>query len=211
MTAAAETGDVQPSTPQTERAARVRVLAAQGRTDGQIAQTLGVSTRTVLRDRAQYGIQPAVPAGGNAHRSTELAEAVRRLNRAGLTDPQIADEIGVHRETVRTYRAVHGIPPAVPRGWAAARKARAEQQQRRAAEKTTGDAVPKRNAGDRIAPPTVPPGFRVGDWPPDSPEFRAASGVWAQAKRVAGGDVDKARLLARTALEALGLIGYSDE
>lgn len=42
----------------------------------------------------------------------ERVEAIRRLNRQGLTDPRIAARMRLSRWWIRELRRAHGIPPA---------------------------------------------------------------------------------------------------
>jgi WhiB family redox-sensing transcriptional regulator len=120
-----------------EEDSRLRYLAADpDRTNGTIARILGRPQASVRGRRRTLGIEPSVRRGRPkaaqqaAFRDdvaidlavagervdltpAERREALRRLHAARLSDPQIAERLGLHVRTVLRLRSELGLPAAV--------------------------------------------------------------------------------------------------
>jgi hypothetical protein len=120
-----------------EEDSRLRYLASDpDRTNGTIARILGRPQASVRGRRRTLGIAPSVRRGRPkaAHQAAfrddvavdlavsgqrveltpaERREALRRLHAARLSDPQIAERLGLHVRTVLRLRSELGLPAAV--------------------------------------------------------------------------------------------------
>lgn len=87
-------------------------LYDQGKTDGEIAESVGCAKDTVMKWRRRKGLTPNV----NKPKTPINYELVRRLYMAGLTDIEIAGALGCCRSAIQKWRAENLLPVNRPRG-----------------------------------------------------------------------------------------------
>lgn len=94
------------------RGADIARLSAEGHPDRVIAEQLGIRLSTVGSVRRHLGITKPVPVKAERPAPTRkrLAAKVHELHAAGLTDQQIADELGSSRHYIGITRRRLGLP-----------------------------------------------------------------------------------------------------
>lgn len=92
--------DPEPTTRVARHLARIRELAAAGRSDPEIAAILGRTVWAVAKLRQRYDIPPGVRPGGSSL-GTGWRSKIGALRNAGMTAEQIAAETGYTLRTVR--------------------------------------------------------------------------------------------------------------
>lgn len=91
-----------------ERRERVRILTAAGWTARHIAESLGVTDRTIVRDRRLLGVaQP-----GSTPMSNEELAAAARLLEDGCSYNDVSRTLGRHRHTLRKMFPGYGWTPS---------------------------------------------------------------------------------------------------
>lgn len=86
----------------------VREMVAAGKTDGEIAEAMGVTKSAVRSARGRLGLPVNLPPLTTA---SMRDQAIRALHAKGLTDRQIATEMELSDETIGLYRWRLGLKP----------------------------------------------------------------------------------------------------
>lgn len=99
-------------------AAKAQELYDQGMTDAQIAEAVGVRPRTVADWRKENGLPcHNGPRKTSAPRAKAWDEKLaRELYNQGLSDPQIAKAVGVHKQVIWNWRKANGMASKCGRG-----------------------------------------------------------------------------------------------
>lgn len=98
-----------------ERAVRrekLRELHAEGLTDGQIAERLGISRTAAQQTRARLKLPVNADRRGGygPHRSKDTRDAIERLHAEGRTDAEMAEQLGFTYTYIAGIRRELGLP-----------------------------------------------------------------------------------------------------
>lgn len=90
-----------------ERRVQVRELHAKGLNDSEIATKMGLSVPWVNRIRRSLGL----PGNHKPHRGPTKWDPAKAcaLHSKGLNDRQVAEKLGISRESVQKWRRVQGL------------------------------------------------------------------------------------------------------
>lgn len=94
------------------RKRKARRLHAQGHTDGDIAERIGVSHHTVWRWRRSQGLARVDTRGRNLKIKGRLEQKARWLHARDMSDMLISEALHLSYGTVRSWRQNAGLPPA---------------------------------------------------------------------------------------------------
>lgn len=90
---------------ESDRDARIRLLAGAGKTDREIARVLGCHWESVRQVRRRLGVSPGKPKPLNDSDRT----SIRNLHASGMNDQEIADVLGVTKSNITYHRKRMGL------------------------------------------------------------------------------------------------------
>ena len=99
-----------PGVPRTERETQVTALLAEGLTDAQIGDRLGIQRDTVGMYRRRLGLESNQPKRGAVESPLKIRRRrIRELHEAGFADAQIVKELGLSETQVQYMRRRLGL------------------------------------------------------------------------------------------------------